>query len=433
VNFHLPAVCLTDPYASFKDSSFIADHTEGSFVFLWNFDDSASGTENVSLLENPKHTFHSTGYYNIQLSIQSQQGCMNDTTKIFTVNGAIPKASFMLLNPSPLCSYDTLILKNNSSVDFGSIVKTEIYWDNIFNPSSKETDKSPYPGKTYSFNYGTLDHSFRDYQIRMVSYSGINCISDTIETVRINRSPSIAFNALSPVCEDKPSFLISQAQELTGETGSGIYSGPAISPQGFFEPHSGVGDHLIKYTFTADNGCIDSAIQKIVVLKQPEVDAGPNKTIVKGVSTTLHAVTLGNIQSYSWTPFQFINDPSVSDPMVSPPNDMMYHILVRTIDGCMNQDSIYIHVVDQLYIPNAFSPNNDGLNDVWHIPNLDSYPNAEVWIYNRWGEIVYHSAGPNTSWNGQLNGKDLPVGNYIYVVDLKGNTPVLKGTISLIR
>ncbi|MND87116.1 hypothetical protein D3C80_791080 [compost metagenome] len=67
-------------------------------------------------------------------------------------------------------------------------------------------------------------------------------------------------------------------------------------------------------------------------------------------------------------------------------------------------------------IPNVFTPNNDGKNDSWVISGLESYPNAHIWVYNRYGEMVYESIGYPKSWNGVFNNKPLPASTYYYVI-----------------
>jgi len=84
-------------------------------------------------------------------------------------------------------------------------------------------------------------------------------------------------------------------------------------------------------------------------------------------------------------------------------------------------------------IPNAFTPNNDGINDTWHIQFLDNYQNCTVSIFNRLGQRVYFSNGYGTPWDGIYNGSALPTGTYYYVIDLKNINKVLSGYVSLIR
>lgn len=84
-------------------------------------------------------------------------------------------------------------------------------------------------------------------------------------------------------------------------------------------------------------------------------------------------------------------------------------------------------------IPNAFTPNGDGVNDLWHIEALQAYPGCTVSIFNRTGALVYNSVNYSKPWDGTLNGQKLPVGTYYYVIDLKNGRKPLSGYVTIIR
>ncbi len=84
-------------------------------------------------------------------------------------------------------------------------------------------------------------------------------------------------------------------------------------------------------------------------------------------------------------------------------------------------------------IPNAFTPNGDGINDLWDIPNLAYYPNCVMRVYSRYGSLVYQSNGYGKPWDGSSNGKPLPTSTYYYIVDLGDKSPKLSGYITIIH
>jgi gliding motility-associated-like protein len=86
-----------------------------------------------------------------------------------------------------------------------------------------------------------------------------------------------------------------------------------------------------------------------------------------------------------------------------------------------------------IFIPNTFTPNNDGINDTWDIKFLNSYLNCAVNIYNRYGENVYSSIGYGKPWDGTYRGAQLPVGTYYYIINLKNGLKVLSGFVAIIR
>ncbi|HMG08032.1 MAG TPA: gliding motility-associated C-terminal domain-containing protein, partial [Mucilaginibacter sp.] len=84
-------------------------------------------------------------------------------------------------------------------------------------------------------------------------------------------------------------------------------------------------------------------------------------------------------------------------------------------------------------IPNTFSPNGDGRNDLWDIEALVTYPQSLLTVYNRYGQQVFRSIGYDHPWRGTYNGTILPPGTYYYVIDLKSGAPLLAGWVQIIR
>ena len=76
---------------------------------------------------------------------------------------------------------------------------------------------------------------------------------------------------------------------------------------------------------------------------------------------------------------------------------------------------------DVLFPSQFFSPNGDGINDTWNVVNTDFFPNCEVWIYTRSGELIYNKKGYTNDWTGLLNGEPLPEASYVYMVDPDGD------------
>ena len=96
-------------------------------------------------------------------------------------------------------------------------------------------------------------------------------------------------------------------------------------------------------------------------------------------------------------------------------------------------DDVNITVLKNLVIPNTFTPNGDGYNDLWQIKYLESYPNTTVDVYNRYGEKVYSSIGYSVPWDGKYNGSYLPPGTYYYIIDPKNGREVIAGNVTIIR
>jgi gliding motility-associated-like protein len=129
-----------------------------------------------------------------------------------------------------------------------------------------------------------------------------------------------------------------------------------------------------------------------------------------------------------------MNDPQALQPIVNPPRDTSYVLTVESNDGCgIATDTVKITVYQDIFIPSAFSPNNDGLNDTWNIPVLNVFPAFELTVFNRQGQVVYQNKNSPIPWNGKYKGEPQPVGVYVYYIDLKLPGGQFKGTLTLIR
>ena len=107
--------------------------------------------------------------------------------------------------------------------------------------------------------------------------------------------------------------------------------------------------------------------------------------------------------------------------------------------NCLSTDSItvfyYNNAESGLFIPNAFTPNSDGLNDCYHIRTQGNYEFYELYIYNRWGQAVFESGNPMDCWNGNYKGEPVPVGTYFYYLRAISECGEVfkKGDINVIR
>lgn len=113
-----------------------------------------------------------------------------------------------------------------------------------------------------------------------------------------------------------------------------------------------------------------------------------------------------------------------------------YTVVVKDDEGCTSESvaaALARPEVCGLVIYNAFSPNDDGKNDVWNIGNAASFPNLDIKIFNIWGKEVFSSSGYAEPWDGTYNGNDLPAGTYYYVIDPGDGSDVLNGDVSIVK
>lgn len=434
--FGMPENCLSDPFSTFTDSSTIVDGTQASFRYLWNFGDpNATATSNAATVKDPQHKYTATSNYTVSLLVTSNNGCTDSVKQVFTINGTTPQSVFTFDNGNAVCSNKMLTFTNNSTVDFGNIVRLEIYWDYRNDPTNKTVDEDPAAGKKYSTQYPVLyTPATKDYLVQVVAYSGETCLSTSTKTFTAEAIPELQFNPITPVCVDVAPFQITQASVLNGLTGNGTYIGKGVSQAGLFSPViAGPGTDSIQYVFTTANNCVNSIKQAEQVFPLPIVNAGPDSYLLEGNFLVLPATASGNNLSYVWSPPTALSNPAILQPQASPADDIIYKLTATSEDGCKASDDISIKVLKALHIPNAFSPNGDGIHDRWEIKYLDTYPGVTVQVYNRYGQLVYKSSGYTQSWDGTFNGNPLPVGTYYYIINPKNGRNQLSGYVDIIR
>ena len=191
-----------------------------------------------------------------------------------------------------------------------------------------------------------------------------------------------------------------------------------------------------QYVVTVTNqfACVDTASVLVTVNEKPTANAGPDKTIIKGRSILLQGTATGQSLEYSWLPPVYIDNAQLLQPLVNPPADMNYILTVTSANGCGTAtDIMHVFVFKDIFIPKAFSPNGDGLNDTWKIPALAAFPAFELSVFNRFGQVVFQNKNTNLPWDGRYKGVPVPAGVYVYAIDLKKFPGILKGSVLIIR
>ena len=434
INFITPEICLHDALAQFTDSSYTADNTTLPFNYNWNFGDANAGPYNLntSNLQNPSHHYSAAENYTVGLKVTNSKGCTDSISKIFTVNGAVPKANFQISDPDNLCSNKAVQLDNQSSVDFGKITKVQLFWGDTMSISS--IDENPFPGKLYQHTFPPIiTASDSAYTVKMVAYSGISCQNTFTQTIKVLRSPEIRFTPIAAVCNNSQPFSISPYATANIQ-GIFSYGGTGVSANGMFNPKlSDSTESTIFYAFTATNNCTDSGSQTIALIPAPTVNAGPDLYLLKGESGQIQASAAGSDLSYNWYPALYLNNETILQPTSTPLDDITYTLTVTGTGGCKDSSQVAVKLLPEPQIPNAFTPNNDGLNDSWGIANLNLYEKCDVKIFNRFGQLVFHSEGYQKPWDGTFKGQPMPSDVYIYLIDTKRRKNVYKGTVTLIR
>lgn len=185
-------------------------------------------------------------------------------------------------------------------------------------------------------------------------------------------------------------------------------------------PQGGVS---LNYTFNYLTG-------QLTVLPVPsgsisQTPLGPVVVNTPGVSSgVLLTAPGGGGYTYVWSTGEATRSITVS-------TNTDYQVLVTHPSGCSTRFNTRV-VQQSLVIPNIFSPNGDGIHDKWVIENLDNFPGNVVQVYNRYGQMVFKATN-YMPWDGRVNGKEMPVGTYYYIIDPKNGQKPVTGYIDIIR
>ena len=208
-----------------------------------------------------------------------------------------------------------------------------------------------------------------------------------------------------------------------------------------------LGDGLYKLFVLDQNGCQAAGIIGINVPMEISVELGENIELNLGDTAHLSAIVslpFDVLDSIFWTGLENTTCDNCLQQMVSPIVTSAYSIQVINTDGCMANDELTITVIrnDEIFIPNVFSPNGDGINDLFQV-SVGAYVNRilDLQIFDRWGNQVFRAqqldpTDPQLSWNGTFHQQPLNPGVYAYkfIAQLKDGTPVIRhGTVTLIR
>lgn len=283
---------------------------------------------------------------------------------------------------------------------------------------------------------GILNVQYKDSGLyRLVENFNYNCISSDTFFLKIVPGTTISVKPSYPICEGISEPLFASAKDSVGFQWS---PSAGLSNYAIPNPVATPSDSTkYKVLITNGYGCKDSAFLQIDVYRKPFANAGADKTILKGDTVVLNGLSKGTAINYYWTPPGFLSNKNSITPLAYPLSSSIYTLSVVSTVGCgIASDEVQVKVYDNFNIPNAFTPNEDGKNDKFRVLVPDNYKLVHLWIYNRWGNLVFSSAGVNTEWDGTFKSKPQPAGAYVYDVKLKadsGREITRKGSILLVR
>ncbi|MFD2934001.1 gliding motility-associated C-terminal domain-containing protein [Spirosoma flavum] len=268
------------------------------------------------------------------------------------------------------------------------------------------------------------------YSVTATDIYGCEGTSDPVAITQL--APiSVSLDSIPGVCG-----IDGLAHILTGSPLGGQFAGTGVVGNIFSPRLAGVGDYAVTYTVKASPECAGVVATRLAVVAPiPTIKLVDSLTTYKGNTFSLNPVYTGNPTQFQWVSSRYLDNANVANPLITAiADDITYTLDVKNSTGCEVNDTIHIKVYARVWVPDAFSPNGDGLNDVWELPGIEAFPDAIVTVFNRWGEVIYSSGkGYTNPFDGTLNGTSLPSGVYAYSLDTIPKKPPIRGQLVLIR
>ncbi|NTW32882.1 MAG: PKD domain-containing protein [Bacteroidetes bacterium] len=367
---------------------------------------------------NPVSTPYSTITYTVTVS--DDNGC--SATDNITVN--VIQSVSAAFSFSSVCYADSVVFTDVSASAAGNIIN----WNwNFGDGSSISTSQNPHH----------LYNAAGSYEVKLVVSNDIGCSDSLIQIITVNDSPLPAFNksdtvgcaplsiSFSDITSIQHTRLWDFGNPISGQNNTSTIQNPT-------HVFTQVGTYYVKLKVTSASGsCSDSIIQAIHVYPKPDAQftESHNPVDVNSVVTFNNTSTDASIWNWNFGNGQTSN---VENPTTLFSYSGYYTVTLLALNawGCFDTASISINVAEDadLYFPNVFTPNNDRLNDLFEIINIEKHPSNHLYIYNRWGKLVYNTENYQNDWDGG----DYPDGVYYFVLFYSKNKEI-HGAITILR
>ena len=185
-------------------------------------------------------------------------------------------------------------------------------------------------------------------------------------------------------------------------------------------------------TVTDQYGCSDNAQLTVDLYPQPSVDAGQDVFTTTGQLTQLNASGNG---SFFWSGDSTLSCTNCIDPLVSPSTTTTYTVTITDVNGCTAKDVVTVFIEGSLFVPNTFTPDGDGINDMFFAIATE-VSEFELLIFNRWGELIWESSDHRIGWDGRYKGTLSQIGTYVWKVRMREFNGTLHdeiGHVNLVR
>ena len=413
--------CLVDTVFVF-DNSTIA---QGQFInsWSWNFGDGSP----LVTQQNSNHQYLKDSTYSISLIVSSNLGCVDTANYQLTIYPQ-PNISFIA---DTVCEGKSTQFTNNSNINSGSI--NEWKW----NLGDGNTSLLSTPSHLYG-NAGV-------HPVQLIATSDKGCIDSLTKNVRVWQNPNAQFKATdTTLCDDYDLILNDKSTSIEGSIvawywrfGNGDKS--VLQNPVYNYPNPGTYDVSLKVT--TNLGCTDEKINQsyLRVYPTPIADFNYNPNNASEFQPEVHFYDLSTgASNWNWNFGDATTSSNVNPHHIyAESGNYTVTLIVENNLGCKDTTWKYIDIKSDyaIWIPNSFSPNNDGKNEFFFGKGF-GFTNYVLSIFDRWGEKIFVSNDPEIGWDGTCKGVESAIDVYVYqisIVDIFNEPHTYNGRVTLVR
>ncbi len=424
------------PTASFTVDNDVCQNSNATFVpattsgnvtsWKWDFGD-GTGVQTYNDGYSFTRSYATASTFNVKLVTVDANGCVSDTARQTITVRPLPAADFTM--PGSICLPNGVANFTNTSTIADNSAMTWS-WD-LGDQSAPVTVKDP--SHVYPAN--------GPYNVTLTATSAYGCVnvmSKLLGSEVFFAKPVAQFDvAPEALCQGMDNVFtdMSTAANSSIKTWNWNFDdGTASNKKDPVKRYKSPGVYEVSLVVKNAEGCVsDTAWKEVTVYLQPVVDAGPSFVVTLGTIVNFQPKVNDSTINFMWTPAADFSDPTKLRQTIVAQKDQTYTLTAIGEGGCTASDDLVIKILNPVKIPNAFSPNGDGINDTWEIPYLKDYPGATVQIFNRYGQQVYFSYSYGRPWDGRYNGNPLPVATYYYIVTLENGFAPISGSVTIVK
>lgn len=380
----------------------------------WNF---ANG--NTSTQQNPlPQQYNDVNTYQAQLIAVNNSGCSDTAYKNIYIH-PVPVVSAG--NDTTICLNNQASLQASGADNYTWTPAATLSCSNCVNPIASPTNSIV-------------------YSVKGVTVFGCEATDDVAVEVKhpFNISGLKAFDSIcngssiTLAVTGAENYSWSPAEGLNNTTTASVVASPGTSTS-----YKVIG-------YDSKNCFKDSATINLKVNPTPTVNAGNDQFLTVGNSVSLNVLNSADVTDWLWTPSTYLSCSTCPNPIATPEKNMEYTITVNNNFNCIASDKVSVFVTcnnTNVFLPTAFTPNNDGLNDYFYPMGTAVDKIQSIKIFNRYGEIVFlkdnfKANERNTGWDGTFKGSPSAIGSYIYYIEVickNGEILNFSGKILLLR